>query len=130
MIERPTAEWRREVLEQRQAIAAGTLSPDDAYAEDLWPLEFTDAVDIALAAYEAEVAALRDPSDDELFATAERVVLALNDIDGEHGRIETDEREELCAYIADVMTHAGVDVRALCARRGADHEALTAGRDW
>ncbi|WP_155368580.1 hypothetical protein [Catellatospora vulcania] len=130
MIERPTTEWRRAVREQQQALAAGTLSPDEAYAERLWPRAFTDAVDAALAAYEAEVAALREPSDDELFAAAEHVVLALNDIDEEHGHIETDERDELCAYIEDVLTDAGVDVRALCARRGEDREALTAGRDW
>ncbi|GAA1420975.1 hypothetical protein ACFQZ4_00640 [Catellatospora coxensis] len=130
MIERPTAKWRQRVLEQRQAVAAGTLSPDDAYAERLWPLEFTDAVDAALADYEAEIAALRRPSDDDLFAAAERVVLALNHADREHARIETGEREQLCAYIEDVITHTGIDVPALCARRGDDREALTAGRDW
>ncbi|WP_144120061.1 hypothetical protein [Catellatospora sichuanensis] len=131
MIERPSAAWRREVREQQQALAAGTLSPDDAYAERLWPEDFTDAVDAALAAYQAEVAALREPSDDELFAAAERVVLALNDIDEEHGHhIETDERDELCGYIENVLIHIGVDIRALCARRGGDRELLTAGRDW
>ncbi|MFC7241460.1 hypothetical protein ACFQO7_03090 [Catellatospora aurea] len=130
MIERPSAAWRQEVLEQRQAVAAGTLSPDDAYAEHLWPLEFIDAVEAALAAYEAEIAALRDPSDDDLFAAAERVVLALNDADEEHGRIETGEREELIEYIEAVITHTGVDVPTLCARRGEDREALTGARDW
>ncbi|MEU7826353.1 hypothetical protein [Catellatospora sp. NPDC049133] len=130
MIERPTARWRHKVLREREALAAGALSPDDAYAERLWPLEFIEATDAALAAYEAEVAALRDPSDDDLFAVAERVVLALNDADEEHGAIETGEREQLIEYIENVLTHTGVDVPALCARRGEDREALTGARDW
>lgn len=85
---------------------------------------------MALAAYETEVAALRDPSDDDLMAAVDRVVLALNDIDEVHGCIETDERYELCQFIEDVLTHKGFDVRALCARRGLALDELPAGRTW
>lgn len=44
MIKRPTAEWRKRTQEQQQAIADGSLSPDEAYAPSLWPLDFVDAV--------------------------------------------------------------------------------------
>ncbi|WP_212822562.1 hypothetical protein [Catellatospora sp. TT07R-123] len=129
MIERPSQRWRQEVLEQQQALAAGTLAPDDAYAERLWPLSFSDAVDAALAVYDADLARLADPSDDEVLATAATLVRRLNGIDDEHGRIETDEREELCEYIEAAAIAAGVDVQGLYERTD-DREALTAGRDW
>jgi hypothetical protein len=38
-------------------------------------------------------------SDEAVMAAVERVVVSLNDIDEEHGAIETGEREELCEYI-------------------------------
>jgi hypothetical protein len=131
MSERPTEEWRREVREQAEAIAAGTLTQEDAYAAELWPNVFIAAVDAALDTYEAEVRALHSPSDSEVFAAVERVVLALNAINEEHENIETGEREELCEHIDDVLTAAGIDVGALGSRRGIDRAELTdSWRDW
>jgi hypothetical protein len=58
--------------------------------------------------------------------------MALNAIDEEHGsRIETGEREELCEYIDDVLTDAGIDVGGLTARRDIDRAELTdEWREW
>ena len=68
---------------------------------------------------------------DEVVASVVRVVMALNAINEEHERIETDEREELCRYIDDVLTDAGIDVKALTARRDAARAELTDGwREW
>ena len=55
MIERLTLRWRRETAEQEAAIAAGTLSPDEAYALTAFPPQFVAAVDAALEAYEQEM---------------------------------------------------------------------------
>ncbi|MGW5666627.1 hypothetical protein [Micromonospora sp. NPDC003776] len=134
MITRPTAKWGREVQDQRHRIAAGTLAEDDdgAYALALWPEAFIAAVDTALDAYEADVRSFSSPSDDEIFASVERIVMALNVIDEEHdSRIETGEREDLCEYIDDVLTDAGIDVDGLTSRRNIDRAELTdEWRDW
>lgn len=132
MITRPTEEWARLVQDQRRRITAGTLAEDDAYALDLWPEAFIAAVDTALDAYEADVRSFLSPSDDKVFASIERVVMALNAIDEEHGsRIETGEREELCEYIGAVLTGAGIDVDRIASRRNIDRAELTdEWRDW
>lgn len=128
MIARPTERWRQEVTEQQAAVAAGTMSTDEAWAHELWPPDFTATVDTALATFERDVAALSPaPGDEAIWAAVERVVLALNDAD-EDGHIETGEREALCEYIDQTLTGAGIDVEALTARRGADRSELT--DDW
>ncbi|MGC4896937.1 hypothetical protein [Micromonospora sp. DT31] len=153
MLTRPTEEWAREVRDQKSRIAAGALAEVDAYAVHLWPESFIAAVDAALDAYEADVRSLSrtgsvtrsgpealpgmppmpmpSPSDDEIVASVERGVMALNAINEEDGRIETDEREGLCQYIDDVLTDAGIDVRALTARRDIARTELTdEWREW
>lgn len=64
VIERLTRRWRQETAEQEAAIAAGTLSPDEAYALTAFPPAFVGAVDAALKAYEQEIASL-EPLTDE-----------------------------------------------------------------
>ncbi|WP_436519636.1 hypothetical protein [Actinoplanes sp. HUAS TT8] len=131
MIERPTLGWRREVATQEAAVAAGELDPTEAYAAELWPADFTAAVDAVLEAYERDVAALDPAADAAIWAAVERVVLGLNAADESHGAIETGEREQLAEYIDVVLTGAGVDVTALTARRGVDRAELTdSWRDW
>jgi hypothetical protein len=131
MIERPTVRWRNRIAEQDAAIAAGTLAPEKAYAAQLWPPDFTAAVDTVLAAYERDVAAADTTSDEAVWATVEKVVVGLNEADERFGAIETGEREELAEYIDAVLTNSGVDVAALTARSGRDRGELTdAWRDW
>jgi hypothetical protein len=130
MIERLTHRWRRESAEQEAAVAAGTLSPDEAYTRSFFPPAFVTAVDAALEAYEQEIANLNPPTDEAVWAAVERVVVTLNgvDLDFRH-HIETMTREELSEYIEDVLAEAGIDVEALLERRGVD-EAAGIWRDW
>jgi hypothetical protein len=56
--------------------------------------------------------------------------LALNEITKEHERsgkmgYETGEREELCDYIDASLEEAGIDVKALTARRGLSRYEIT-----
>jgi len=100
---------------------------------ELFPDSLLARTDEVLAAFEASVTALADPSDDEVFAAVERVVLALNAVNVEYDEAayETDEREELCAYLDETLTEASVDVAALAARRGLTrHEITDAWREW
>lgn len=131
MIERPTRGWRREVATQEAAVAAGGLDPAEAYAAELWPADFTAAVDAVLDAYEHDAATLDPTADEAVWAAVERVVRGLNAADERHGAIETGEREELAEYIDGVLTDAGANVAALTARRGLSRAELTdSWRDW
>lgn len=120
MVDRPTDAWRADVEENPEAA-------------ELFPASMIQRTDEVLAEFEAEVASFDDPSDDEVFAAVENVVLALNGVNEEYdgAAYETDERELLCAYIDDSLTEAGVDVAALAARHGlGKHEITDKWRDW
>jgi hypothetical protein len=129
MIERLTLGWRREVASQAAAVAAGTLSPDEAYAARAWPEDFITRIDVALERYEQDLSRL-DPADDAaVWSAVERVVTAINTAD--HGEIDTMTREELAEYLDEALTAAGVDVEALTSRRDMDRSELTdEWRDW
>ena len=91
---------------------------------------FITAVDDALGAYEREVAALENPSDEQVWAAVQRVVEGLNDAE-EEGSIDTIDREDLCEYVDAVLVKAGVDVDALARRRGLERNELTdTWREW
>lgn len=116
-------------------VAARTLAPECAGDTDLYPESLLRATDAALAAFEGEVRALQEPSDEVVFANIEGVVLALNAIngDGQHGGAGfcTEEREQLCEYIDRTLSEHGVDVAALAARQGIDRSEITdRWRDW
>ncbi|MFI1471812.1 hypothetical protein [Streptomyces wuyuanensis] len=135
MTNRPPDNWRAWMAETAREVKAGTLDPECASAADLYPESLLRATDAALEAFEGEVRALREPSDEVVFETVERVVLALNAIngDGQHGGAGfcTEEREQLCEYINRTLTEHGVDVAALAARRGIDQSEITdRWRDW
>ncbi|QKG25363.1 hypothetical protein ACTIVE_7014 [Actinomadura verrucosospora] len=72
------------------------------------------------------------PSDGDIMAAVEHVVVALNQIDGtDDHSFDTIDREELCEYIDYALTQAGIDVEALERRQGMDPGALTdQWRDW
>ncbi|MFF3726453.1 hypothetical protein ACFYYM_29250 [Streptomyces erythrochromogenes] len=135
MASKPPENWRAYMAETAREVAAGTLPPECASVADLYPESLLRATDTALEAFEDEVRALREPSDDAVFGTVERVVLALNAInrDKQHGgpHFCTEEREQLCEYVYLTLSENGVDVDALATRRDIDPAAITdRWRDW
>ncbi|GAA0477350.1 hypothetical protein Ade02nite_68720 [Paractinoplanes deccanensis] len=130
MIDRLTHRWQREIADQQAAVAAGTLSPDEAYAAQIYPPEFIAAVDAAMARYEAAVT-VPAPSDEAIWSAIEELTEAVNEADEETGTIDTIIREDLSQYLDDVLTAAGVDVEALATRRGTDPADLAGEwREW
>jgi hypothetical protein len=133
---RPNETWQQQVDEQAAGLASGSLSPDDAYAAELWPESLRTQTDTALAAFEDELRALKSGSDEEVLGVIERAVLALNKINEGHvdeglTGYETGEREQLCAYIDASLAEAGVDVEALEQRNGIDHGDIAGQwREW
>lgn len=133
MAERPTTNWRRGIAEEAAELAAGTLDPDCACMVELFPEELLLETDAVLDVFEAELPTLAEGDDARIFAAVERVVLALNAVNKAHDEcaFETDEREQLCAYIDGALTERGVDVAILTARRGLGrHELTDRWRDW
>ncbi|MFF3319367.1 hypothetical protein ACFYV5_28210 [Streptomyces sp. NPDC003035] len=135
MAKRPPENWRAWMAEIARAVATGELEPECASAAEMYPESLLQATDAALETFEGDVRALREPSDEEVFATIERVVVALNTVDGDdsHGGACycTEEREQLCEYIDLTLSEHGVDVAALAARRGINRAEITDDwRDW
>ncbi|MEU4107773.1 hypothetical protein [Streptomyces sp. NPDC027717] len=133
MTERPTTNWRRKIAEEARELAAGTLAPDCACMAELFPEELLTETDAVLAGFEAELPTLSGTDDTRIFAAVERVVLALNAVNDAHDgcAFETDEREQLCAYIDAALTKQEVDVASLTARHGLGrHELTDRWRDW
>ncbi|MET9521661.1 hypothetical protein [Streptomyces coeruleorubidus] len=127
MAERPTTSWRRGIGEEAEELAAGSLDPDCACMAGLFPEELLLATDAVLDTFEAELSTLSEVDDARVFAVVERVVLALNAVNDAHDgcAFETDEREQLCDYIDQVLTEHGVDVVALTARHELGRYQLT-----
>lgn len=135
MANRPPENWRAWMAEVVRDVEAGILEPECAGAAEMYPESLLTATDAVLEAFEAEVRVLVKPSDEEVFGTVEKVVVALNGVDGDdsHGGAGycTEEREQLCEYIDLTLREHGVDVAALAARRGINRAAITeAWRDW
>ncbi len=137
MVERPTAGWRDRVAEERAALAAGTLDPDDAFATEFWPDAMIRDTEDVFDRFDADVGNLVDhraevASDTEIFEVIRRVVVELNDVDARHdGPFETGEREQLCEYVENILERAGIDVDALAARhRMTRHEITDEWREW
>ncbi|MEU9268663.1 hypothetical protein AB0E04_24880 [Streptomyces sp. NPDC048251] len=109
MAERPTSNWRRGIAQEAAELAAGTLDPDCACMVDLFPDELLSATDAVLDTFEAELPALAEGDGEHVFAAVQRVVLALNAVNEAHDEcaFETDEREQLCAYIDEALTEQG-----------------------
>ncbi|MFE3459644.1 hypothetical protein ACFXKD_19050 [Nocardiopsis aegyptia] len=133
MMTRPSRAWRETKKDVAAEVAAGTC--EENWAERLWPDAPVEAIDVVLADYEADVAALVAdggvPGDAAVLAVAERAVTRINAVDHEHGMIETTERERLCEYIQAVPEAHGVDVTAMAARHGFDDGDLAGlWRDW
>ncbi|NEA49882.1 hypothetical protein [Streptomyces sp. SID10815] len=133
MAERPTTNWRSGIAQEAAELAAGTLDPDCACMVELFPRELLLETDAVLDVFEAELLTLTEEDDARIFAAVERVVLALNAVNEAHDdcAFETDEREQLCAYIDRTLTERGVDVASLTVRHGLGrHELTDRWRDW
>ena len=141
MASRPSDKWRAETELEAAELAAGTRSPDQAYAAVLWPESLITSTDAALAAFEAELAMLLSvsestPDDKDVLAVVRSAVLALNAINDQHERTsrtgyETGEREDLCGYIDATLTESGIDVAALALRNGKEPgELIGEWRTW
>ncbi|MEW2571772.1 hypothetical protein [Streptomyces sp. NPDC047070] len=135
---RPSTSWRARVDGEARELASGARDPSDAFMSQLFPESLLSATEKALGAFESDVRGLRKDGDEDsdgerVFEAIKHVVLALNDINEEHGGAgyETQEREELCLYIDQTLTEHGIDVPALAARRGIDRTEITDDwRDW
>lgn len=127
MAVRPTDSWRQGIAEEAREVAAGELDAECACMAELFPEVLLTRTDEVLQAFETELTALDDPSDDDVFGVIEHVVLALNDVNEEHdgAGYETGEREQLCDYIDTSLAEAGIDVQALAARRGIGRYEIT-----
>jgi hypothetical protein len=133
---RPTARWRSEIQEQASELAAGTLAPDEATAAELWSEYLLTHTDVVLDGFDLAVQRLSSPTDDQIVAVVKEVIVGLNrvntDLD-DRGEVpyETEEREELCAYIDQALEEAGIDLDALAARLGIGRYEITdEWRDW
>ncbi len=65
--------------------------------------------DQVLRRFEADLAALNSPSDEDVFRAIKQVVRTLNEVNEEydHAAYETGEREQLCDYIDKSLTETG-----------------------
>ncbi|MES9536656.1 hypothetical protein [Actinomadura sp. NPDC000600] len=132
MATRPTEYWR-DVAEEARQVAAGELDAEDASTAELFPEDMLIRTDEVLQPFERELAALIDPTDEEIFAVIQHVVLALNKVNEDYdgAAYETDEREQLCEYIENSLTDNGIDVDAFAGRHGLTrHEITDEWRDW
>ena len=127
MAVRPTDHWRQGIADEKREVASGQLDPDDAVMAHLYPDSMLLRTDGVLSSFESEVGALSDPSDEHVFGMVERVVLALNAVNTEyHGAAyETGEREQLCLFIDESLSEAGVDMASLAASRGLSRYEIT-----
>ncbi|MFD5771106.1 hypothetical protein ACFWIN_35460 [Streptomyces sp. NPDC127049] len=129
MANRPPENWRAWMAEVARDVEAGILEPECPGAAEMYPESRLRVTDSALEPFDAEVCGLLEPFDDEGFGAVERVVLALNAVDGDasHGGAGccTEQREQLCEYIDLTLGENGVDVAALAARRGIDRAEIT-----
>ncbi|MGW4805887.1 hypothetical protein [Kitasatospora sp. NPDC004272] len=130
---RPSSAWREDVAAEAREVAAGLREPGEAFLAELFPEALLTATDTVLQEFETDVRALAGPSDEQVMAVVERVVLALNAVNEsfDGAGYETDEREQLCEYVDRVLTHGGVDVPALAGRLGIGRYEITdEWRDW
>ena len=131
-----TQKWRQQKLDEQRAYEAGEITADECYMEQLFPDEFIDRTEPVLKKFAAEIEVLAKQNTDNLDAVLDatkNLVLALNQInvDFDHAVIETDEREQLCQYIDDVIDSSGIGVKRLAEHMNCDrHEITDEWREW
>jgi hypothetical protein len=130
---RPTEVWREAIKEEAQLVAAGLLEEDFAVTASLFPRDLLTRFDAVLETFEQDVMAHRDGSDETILNCVRNMVFALNSLDHDYGgeAITTSERDLLCAYLDEVLTEVGLDVGAICRRRGVSRgELADEWRTW
>lgn len=118
----------RDVTKEAREVAAGTLDPECAYMADSYSEAFLSDTDGVLTGFERDVSALTEsPSDERVLHIVERVVLALNEVNERHegSGYNTDEREQLCISIDDVLSQHGIDVVRLASSHGVGRYEIT-----
>ncbi len=134
-IQLPTESWRERKAEERREFEAGEISEDDCYMDRLFPDAFVDRTEHLLKEFVASVERCSTSESDfpQVMQSIEALVVALNKVneDFDHGVIETDEREELCAFIDEVVVAKGIDIETLAASQNCGRNELTdQWRDW
>jgi hypothetical protein len=133
MARRPSDAWRRRVEEEAAQLTQGALAPDQMCAAKLWPESLLNSTDAAITGFEHNLRTLAAPSDEDVLDTVKRLILALNQINAQHGGTgyETGEREELCDYIDASLSESGIDVETLAARKNIGRWEITdRWRQW
>ncbi|MGP4095135.1 hypothetical protein [Nonomuraea sp. KM90] len=127
MATRPTVFWREGIEEEARQVAFGELRVEWVEKAEMFPDSMLLQTDRALETFENHVASLDVPSDEAVLAIVRTVVLTLNAINRDHDddAYATGERDQLCAYIDEVLAEAGVDLDGLAARRGVPRSDIT-----
>jgi hypothetical protein len=134
-IQLPTESWRERKAEERREFEAGEISKEDCYMDRLFPDPFVDRTEQLLKEFVASVEQCSPSVNDfpQVMQSIEALVVALNKVneDFDHGVIETDEREEICSFIDEVVIAKGIDIEALAASQNCGrHELTDQWRDW
>ncbi|SEP08439.1 hypothetical protein SAMN05216267_10952 [Actinacidiphila rubida] len=109
------------------------LDPECARMADSYSENFLSDTDAVLTEFQSNVSAIAEPMDDQVFHVVGSVVLALNEVNDryETSTFDTDEREQLCVFIDEVLTEHGIDVAGLAARhRISRYEITDRWRRW
>ncbi|SNS35329.1 hypothetical protein SAMN05216252_105136 [Actinacidiphila glaucinigra] len=103
------------------------MDSECAYLADSYSESFLSDTDTVLAGFERDVSVLAAPSGEQVLHIVERVVLALNEVHHRHksSGYDTDEREQLCVFIDDVLTQHGIDVSRLASLHGVSRYEIT-----
>lgn len=130
-----TASWRERKNEEQRDLAAGKIVAADCYMEKFFPDAFVDRTEVLLKDFMAAVDNCSSAENDfpRVMQHIEALVIALNNVneDFDHAVIETDEREELCAFIDEVIQAKGIDIETLAKFQGCGrHELTDQWRDW
>ncbi|GAB3655782.1 hypothetical protein GCM10027589_15100 [Actinocorallia lasiicapitis] len=93
----------------------------------LFPEDLLVRTDGVLQPFKRELTALTNPTDEEIFAVIQRVVLALNKVNGDYDGVayETGERDDLWKCIVDSLAENDIDVDAFAKRHGLTRYEIT-----
>ncbi|MEW6435897.1 MAG: hypothetical protein AB1508_01855 [Pseudomonadota bacterium] len=132
---RPSTRWRDAKRQEAEDLANGRIAADECYMLQLFPDDFIAKTEAVLDAYSAAIAKLPTTADayPDVMAQIKTAVVALNDINeaGDRDLIETDEREDLCAFLEQVIIRHGIDIDALAKSQNVGrHELTDRWREW